>query len=64
LDTIDTNRIPIVERDENKIYDLKTGKLYENFNSIPVGKWYIINNNINIKIAKDGYRFLKTINQQ
>ena len=56
--------LPIIEGAENKIYDFKTGRLYENFNSVPVGTRYIYNNSINIKIAKDGYRFLKTINQQ
>ena len=61
-DTLNKIELPIIEWAENKIYDFKTGKLYKNFNSIPVGTRYIYNNSINIKIAKDGYRFLKSIN--
>ena len=60
-DTLNKIELPIIEGAENKIYDFKTGELYKNFNSIPVGARYIYNNSINIKIAKDGYRFLKTI---
>ena len=60
--TLNKIELPIIEGAENKIYDFKTGKLYKNFNSIPVGTRYIYNNSINIKIAKDGYRFLKSIN--
>ena len=61
-DTLNKIELPIIEGAENKIYDFKTGKLYKNFNSIPVGTRYIYNKSINIKIAKDGYRFLQSIN--
>jgi len=52
----------LVKETKNKLYNFKTGKEYKDFNSIPVGIIYVIGKNKCIKLARDGYRYIETIN--
>ena len=52
----------VILETKEKIYNFKTGKEYKDFNSIPVGVIYVIGKDKCIKIARDGYRYIETIN--
>ena len=52
----------LVKETKNKLYNFKTGKEYKDFNSIPVGIIYVNGKNKCIKLARDGYRYIETIN--
>ena len=52
----------LVKETKEKIYNFKTGEKYKDFNSIPVGVIYVIGKDKCIKIARDGYRYIETIN--
>ena len=54
--------VPVILETKEKIYNFKTGKEYKDFNSIPVGIIYVIGKNKCIKLARDGYRYIETIN--
>ena len=54
--------VPVILETKEKIYNFKTGEEYKDFNSIPVGIIYVIGKNKCIKLARDGYRYIETIN--
>ena len=54
--------VPVILETKEKIYNFKTGEEYKDFNSIPVGIIYVNGKNKCIKLARDGYRYIETIN--